>query len=101
MERGMRAGGLPFLLHKAVEEGRDGGMEGRACVGTSQRCSCCAKCDLGWLVPLRSQSWGDTSNQYSEVPEGNWFGSVHSALAFCFLGANLPGGMGQIKVYSP
>lgn len=21
------------------------GMEGRACVGTSQRCSCCAKCE--------------------------------------------------------
>lgn len=43
----------------------------------------------------------DTSNLYSEVPEGNWFGSVHSALALCFLGANLPGGMGPIKVNSP
>lgn len=76
-------------------------MEGRACVGTSQRCSCCAKCDLGWLVLLRSQSCGDTSNLYSEVPEDNCFGSVHSALAVSFLGASLPGGMGQIKVDSP
>lgn len=76
-------------------------MEGRAWEFCSQRCSCCAKCDLGWLIPLRSQSCGDSSNLYSEELEGNWFGSVHSALAFCFLGANLPGGMGQIKVHSP
>lgn len=37
---------------------RRGGMEGRTGKFCSQRCSCCAECHLGWLVPLRSQSCG-------------------------------------------
>lgn len=65
----------------------------------AHRGSCCTECCLGWLVSLRSKSCGSGSagNLASgeEVPEGNWFDSVHSALKFCFLGANLPGGTGQ------
>lgn len=62
-------------------------MEG-GYVNFAHRGSCCAECHLGWLVSLRSKSCRSAGNLASgeEVPEGNWFDSVHSALEFCFLG---------------
>jgi len=71
-------------------------MEGR-CGNVARRGSCCTEHRLGWLISLRSKSCGGAGNLASgeEEPEGSWFGSAHSALEFCFLGANLPGGTGQ------
>lgn len=71
-------------------------MEGGMSENLAPRGSCCAEHSLWWF------HCGSTGHLASgeEVPEGNWFDAVHSAPEFCFLGANLPGGMGQKMVCS-
>lgn len=84
-ESPIRGQGLPFLQDRAVEEGRDGG---RACKGKGWKGGHVwaphrgvPECDLEWLLPGEARAVGQTPVT-CEVPEGNSFGSVHSALPF-------------------